>query len=445
MGERSPGSFNDKQHIEAVKEPTMRLPEARIKEAILHPDKLARQEALVYFSKSFSLDPEVMPLAIQAIEKFGRREAFSHIHVVAGLVQTENTLDWAIRELNQQKDNAYCLRLSRLVVNADPTLLPPREREILKAPGFSQKFAPELRDRLQVFAWDADQCWKELEEIAEAGKGKTHPGEVNFGHATQVVKALARQGDKHTDRLLELLRQKVDYEHDDPMAWLEIFLVMLAGEMRLVAAIPQIVAKLHDFGELLAEKCVDALAKIGTDQTPIALSEGFLQEGWDYRLYASGAFDAIHADATVTKCLELLPKEKEADIRTNLAYGVLGNFALDIEPVRQLILNRNYDPQMVDLPRQLVAATTVMGVTFPEYDQWKKEAEEKQAHQEQRMQELEGLMRQRKPARPPAMPVRRPQPVLHAKKRVGRNDPCPCGSGKKFKTCCMNRSKGLLI
>jgi uncharacterized protein YecA (UPF0149 family) len=24
-------------------------------------------------------------------------------------------------------------------------------------------------------------------------------------------------------------------------------------------------------------------------------------------------------------------------------------------------------------------------------------------------------------------------------KKVGRNDPCPCGSGKKFKKCCMNK------
>ncbi|MBC7238419.1 MAG: SEC-C domain-containing protein, partial [Chloroflexi bacterium] len=23
------------------------------------------------------------------------------------------------------------------------------------------------------------------------------------------------------------------------------------------------------------------------------------------------------------------------------------------------------------------------------------------------------------------------------KKKVGRNDPCPCGSGKKYKKCCM--------
>jgi len=28
------------------------------------------------------------------------------------------------------------------------------------------------------------------------------------------------------------------------------------------------------------------------------------------------------------------------------------------------------------------------------------------------------------------------QTVRHAEPKVGRNDPCPCGSGKKFKKCC---------
>ena len=27
------------------------------------------------------------------------------------------------------------------------------------------------------------------------------------------------------------------------------------------------------------------------------------------------------------------------------------------------------------------------------------------------------------------------------KKKIGRNDPCPCGSGKKYKFCCMNKPK----
>ena len=30
----------------------------------------------------------------------------------------------------------------------------------------------------------------------------------------------------------------------------------------------------------------------------------------------------------------------------------------------------------------------------------------------------------------PTTPIRRDTP------KVGRNDPCPCGSGKKFKKCC---------
>ncbi len=31
------------------------------------------------------------------------------------------------------------------------------------------------------------------------------------------------------------------------------------------------------------------------------------------------------------------------------------------------------------------------------------------------------------------------QPVKKEAKKVGRNDPCPCGSGKKYKKCCANK------
>lgn len=30
----------------------------------------------------------------------------------------------------------------------------------------------------------------------------------------------------------------------------------------------------------------------------------------------------------------------------------------------------------------------------------------------------------------------KPEPVRRATPKVGRNDPCPCGSGKKYKKCC---------
>jgi preprotein translocase subunit SecA len=35
--------------------------------------------------------------------------------------------------------------------------------------------------------------------------------------------------------------------------------------------------------------------------------------------------------------------------------------------------------------------------------------------------------------------VKKKTPAASAK-TAGRNDPCPCGSGKKFKNCCMRSS-----
>ncbi|MEX2112881.1 MAG: SEC-C metal-binding domain-containing protein, partial [Pirellulales bacterium] len=34
---------------------------------------------------------------------------------------------------------------------------------------------------------------------------------------------------------------------------------------------------------------------------------------------------------------------------------------------------------------------------------------------------------------------RKLEPIRNRQDHVGRNDPCPCGSGKKFKNCCMRK------
>lgn len=35
-----------------------------------------------------------------------------------------------------------------------------------------------------------------------------------------------------------------------------------------------------------------------------------------------------------------------------------------------------------------------------------------------------------------ASPLPKVETVVHEGPRIGRNDPCPCGSGKKYKKCC---------
>ena len=79
----------------------MRYPEDKIKQAILHPDLDVRDTAIRYFYSSTSPDQTLMPLAIQAIERYGRTKAFSFTHYLNLLPQTEQTIGWVIAELQR--------------------------------------------------------------------------------------------------------------------------------------------------------------------------------------------------------------------------------------------------------------------------------------------------------------------------------------------------------
>jgi hypothetical protein len=139
-------------------------------------------------------------------------------------------------------------------------------------------------------------------------------------------------------------------------------------------------------------------------------------------------------------------------IRTSLADALLGQFADEgIEPVCEMVQGRAYDSMRSDLMRKLVVVSTVVGVAFPEYPIWKREAELRRAEQEQRMKEMRAFfLAPSQPAVPPKASLakarddsreRKPAPFQRRGTQVGRNDPCPCGSGKKFKKCCMSRGK----
>jgi uncharacterized protein YecA (UPF0149 family) len=46
-------------------------------------------------------------------------------------------------------------------------------------------------------------------------------------------------------------------------------------------------------------------------------------------------------------------------------------------------------------------------------------------------------------------PVVTPETEKHSNpaktRKIGRNDPCPCGSGLKYKHCCLNRGNNVLL
>jgi len=130
----------------------VRFPEAKIKAAILTWNLEIRQRAVSYFSKSYSSDPEIMPLVIEAVEAFGRQDAYHLIGFSRDLPQTEETIAWIIDELNNELNDPienYAYNLSMVLVKADPSLLLTKESEILESRLFLPALRPSFSERLE--------------------------------------------------------------------------------------------------------------------------------------------------------------------------------------------------------------------------------------------------------------------------------------------------------
>jgi uncharacterized protein YchJ len=444
---------------------TVRLPEDRIKEAILSNDLDVRQRAVRFFARSFSSDTSIMPLVIKAVETFGREDAYHLIGLSRHLPQTESTIAWIIDELNDEQSDRYenyTYNLSMVLANADPALLLRKESAILDCQHFSPGCYSAFSERLQMLSWDEATCWQELEAFCEEGKDKQYTDEVNLGYANRIVEALARYGDDCEEKVHALLRHNVEDFHHNSMKWMEPLIVRLAGETHLESTVPLLVSKLiEDRGDLLNEKCATALSRIGTSAVLEAVAETYPAAPHHFRLYATEPLEYIHSNLATEKCLHLLRQEKDNGIRVYLAHALLSHFAQEgIEESRVLLMGQELDFESRGLRNYLVETCTIMGERFPEYDEWRAaEKTEKEEHWE-RAKELEndpaGLIQfalEKMTGKTSAAALKQESPVsrqLHlnhplktgSKQKVGRNDPCPCGSGKKFKKCCMNKSEG---
>jgi hypothetical protein len=427
----------------------LRLSESKIKEAILHHDQDVRAMAVQYFADCFSQEKTVMPLFIQSVEKYGWQNAVSCFALRKGLAQTDDTLLWVLGELSKVEDiddegwQKYTLVLIDLLTQTDAHLLSKHQSAILNIEGLDLKVRESVLERIRLLNADPDTCWAELQEFCEQNKSKQYINEVNLPHANRLVEAIARSGERYTERVLSILTEQVEDYANNPMMWMESLTVRLAGEMRLEAAVPLIVKKLHEDDDLLHEEGERALWKIGTNDVVETVCADYAQADWSYRLFANSVLECIHSDLTVRKCLEFLPKEEDTDLRVWLGQALLRQFSFEgIEPLRQVIIKGPLDdPEMLGLRKDLLTTCKLMEVTIPEFDQWTEESKHDEEQRKNYYAEKFGKLgggRDEDDFEPLEDDYEEP-PLSSKKQKIGRNDPCPCGSGRKFKKCCLKK------
>ena len=416
----------------------MRLSADQVKQAILHEDRDVREAAVYYFARSFSTDPSIMPLAIHAIEQYGWKDAFEFYTFMSELPQIDETALWLIGQLKRycgstdEEELRYAHAAMRGLIHADAAILERHESESLNLDELEDEAKKVISERIAFRSQSPEELWHELEAFCNrSDKLDTVPDDLDL--ADHLVEVLGRHPEFAAPKALAILSGKPTHD------WLELCAVRLAGELRLQDAIPPIIVLHDDADDWVFEDGHRALVKIGGDQVVEELARAYPEGSTDLRSTAASVLESVHSDLSVQTCLRFFETEQDHHIRCSLIQSALLNFTTEaIEPARQLILKTPLDPEVIEVRTDLLTACKVLGERFPEIDEWTEAAKNDVEFRKDwyrknviDLDEFEVEDEEELDEPPPDTVVRQAH--------IGRNDPCPCGSGKKFKKCCLNK------
>ena len=444
----------------------MRLTADQIKQVILHEDQDVREAAVYYFARSYSSDPGIMPLAIQAIEQNGWENAFHIYSFLDDLVQNDETVLWLIRQIKQQvnanrndeddNEGGYVHSIRSALVHADAEILKRHQSEILELVESDDDAGEAISERILFLSQSPEELWQDLLDACRPYYEEDFTNELDF--AGRIVKALARHPDYSAPQVLSILAG----ETDQTGSWLELFAIDLAGDLRLKRAVPHLITSLKNQDDWSHEECYHALSKIGGDSVVQQLADEWQKGDFGLKLSAASILENIHSDLSVNTCLNLLVSETDVQLRCSLLHSVLSNFSDEgIEPARQLIFTSPLDLDVLEVRSELLTACKLMGKTFAEFEAWQEDAkndvefrrkwyeeyplplddwdEGSDDEWDQEFSEDNGDedFEDEDDLDLPDEPVVSPTTIVRQHERIGRNDPCPCGSGKKYKNCCL--------
>ena len=345
----------------------MRLPESKIKQAILHPEEEVRITAVLYFSHSD--DPEVMPLVIEAIEKYGRESAFRILRDSESLTQSPATLDWFVNELRRDfditdidQDNVR-FALGLVLLWAPVDLLAPRKAEIDALSSFPSELSGLLADRLTLASWLPSQCWDAFEEFGRRNMKKRVFNLCDQVQAQILIEAVARFPEEREEVVMDVIQLTYAGKGKRLMQSLAREIIYLAGEMQLEAAVPALIWHLNSPDANLADAATTALMRIGSDAVVEAIADDWWDANDDFRGCAADVLEKIHSDLCEETCLDFLEGEEDYDVAFGLAHALLSHFSFDgLQPVLGFfdIDQDEWTNDHNDLKSHLVAAAAIM-------------------------------------------------------------------------------------
>jgi hypothetical protein len=290
-------------------------------------------------------------------------------------------------------------------------------------PEMALEYQKELAPYIEESGWEFyqlllngedEQIWEEYGSIT--AKLET---ERNFNHPLYVrakflAKTLIKKGYLDEPEIDLILQEQLEEPYFRFYGIMAIYAIRLR---KLPKYIPILVSLLDRDEDILLEEVADTLISFQSDEVvKMVLPYAKLA---DSSIFAISVLSGTKT-AFATKVLKELFHEVEFEDEQDLVFEALCHqLSADVQPEIEEYMNNDPVSFMIEPEENAYGFYKIMGIDHHDLPIWKQIADEKDSRFTAEME----IDRHLSVAEP-------------IQQKVGRNDPCPCGSEKKYKKCC---------
>ncbi|WP_324255006.1 SEC-C metal-binding domain-containing protein [Bacillus sp. REN16] len=205
--------------------------------------------------------------------------------------------------------------------------------------------------------------------------------------------------------------------HDEWFSDNGIINVYMAGLLNLEKYIPLFASLLTRDDDFLLEEVSAALVRFQSDHVVKEVAP-YVREP-ESVIYAASILGNIKTDLALQELRKAYRETDELDVQEPIIEALSFHFSTDALPEFNAHMEYEYAYSLIEVEHVAYSFYTIVGEKHPDIQEWKRVSMKREMQFNKEMKK----------------PVLQTAPVKNETK-IGRNDPCPCGSGKKYKKCC---------
>ena len=271
---------------------------------------------------------------------------------------------------------------------------------------------------------DEEALWEtyiDLVDELEDGEGYSHQ---LYDMAKRVQAQLIEKGYYDAQKVAAILREELQ---EDYFSYNGILAVRGVGIMQLTEHIEVLASLLVRDEDILLEETADALIRFQSDAVVQVVAP--YMKNPDSDIFATKVLKETKLPSVIDILVDAYPIVDEGG-KEMVLDALTSHFSEKAFPLIEDFIAHDYCGYIMDMDEMFYGFYKVMGREHPKMDEWKHAVEEKN----RRMKKVNNMALNSLVNQNVNVPRMKSEPVTVTK--IGRNDPCPCGSGKKHKKCC---------